>query len=90
MGDREKISLVKKCINQCDQNYKDERGCTACPAVALGANSPTACEFYAKTEVELDQFLQVFRAAELDNQTETPKLDNVNHPQHYELPNGIE
>lgn len=65
----------------------EEYGCGACPCKELASARCTDCNFYEMEEHELDEFLRRFEA---DKSRHTASVDNVNHPQHYELPNGIE
>ena len=71
-------TLIVKLANYCDAQHS----CCECPCSAVAETlGKVACDFEAMRAEERDKYLSLFMSA-------TP--DNVNHPQHYELPNGLE
>ena len=79
MTREEKVGFAKiNCVN-----------CQTCPAEGLAQAhfGVKFCDFDELNESVLDEYVAAFEAAE---KKKTPAPDNVNHPQHYELPGGIE
>lgn len=72
------------------ERYCDEIGpCRECP---LGTSEYEECDFSKWDDEDIDDCFDVLKeaAANKTKKPSTASADNVNHPKHYELPNGIE
>lgn len=71
-------TVIAMLTNYCDAQLN----CSECPCSAVAETlGKVACDFGEMRAVERDKYLSLFMSA-------TP--DNVNHPKHYELPNGMQ
>lgn len=93
-------------IDQAFSLCRSYKGCNGCPNGDEAAARCIPCEFNKMPDFELEAFLKRFEAAKLVKMSNADfavevaeriaqrelnaEKDNVNHPQHYELPGGIE
>lgn len=93
-------------IDQAFSLCRSYKGCNSCPNGDAAAARCIPCEFNIMPDYELEDFLKRFEAAKLKKMSShdfavavaeraaqrelNAEKDNVNHPKHYELPNGLE